>query len=111
MCSKTSAKTSGIGCTWARNKEAAGHQFQVRVSCGKKKMGSQMKTDGSRFAAKYVATGLGGLRGGLGGFFGFTRGDFGLQQAILGAAVDLLFANAVETRGVATCFGHEFLFS
>jgi hypothetical protein len=51
------------------------------------------------------------LRCGLGGFFGFARGDFRLQYAIFGAAVDLLFANAVETRGVATCFGHDFLFS
>ena len=50
------------------------------------------------------------LRGGLGGFFGFASGDLGLQNAILCAAVDLLFANAVETRGVATCFGHDFLF-
>jgi hypothetical protein len=41
---------------------------------------------------------------------GFTRGDLRLQYAILGAAVDLLFANTVETRGVATCFGHDFLF-
>ena len=40
-----------------------------------------------------------------------TSRDFGLQNAILGAAVDLLFANAVETRGVATCFRHDFLFS
>ena len=51
------------------------------------------------------------LRCGLGGFFGFASGDFGLQDAILGAAVDLLFANAVEARGVATCFRHDFLFS
>lgn len=45
------------------------------------------------------------------GLFGFTRGDLRLQDAILGAPVDLLFANAVEARGVATCFGHDFLFS
>jgi len=51
------------------------------------------------------------LRWGLGGFFGFTSGDLRLQNAILGAAVDLLFADAVETRSVATCFGHDFLFS
>jgi hypothetical protein len=51
------------------------------------------------------------LRCGLGGFFGFASGDFGLQDAILGAAIDLLFANAVETRGVATSFRHDFLFS
>ena len=48
------------------------------------------------------------LRCGLGGFFGFASGDFSLQDPVLGAAVDLLFANAVETRGVATCFGHDF---
>ena len=51
------------------------------------------------------------LRRGLDGFFGFTRGDLGLQDTILGAAVDLLFADAVEARGVATCFRHDFLFS
>jgi len=51
------------------------------------------------------------LRSGLGGFFGFASGDLRLQDAILGAAVDLLFANAVETRGIATCFRHDFLFS
>ena len=50
------------------------------------------------------------LRRGLGGFFGFTRRDLRLQDTILGAAVDLLFANAVETRGVATSFGHDFSF-
>jgi hypothetical protein len=44
-------------------------------------------------------------------FFGFTRGNLGLQDAILGAAVDLLLAKPVEARGVATCFGHDFLFS
>jgi hypothetical protein len=58
--------------------------------------------------AKSIA---GVLRGGLGGFFGFTGGDFGLQCAVLGAAVDLLFAEAVETGGIATCFGHNLLFS
>jgi len=57
------------------------------------------------------ATTLSLLRCGLGGFFGFARGDFGLQDAILGAAVDLLLAEAVETGGVATCFGHDYLFS
>ena len=51
------------------------------------------------------------LRRGLGGFFGFTRRDLRLQDAILGAAVDLLFADAVEARGVATSFRHDFLFS
>jgi hypothetical protein len=51
------------------------------------------------------------LRRGLGGFFGFASGDLRLQDAILGAAVDLLFAKPVETRGVATCFGHNDLFS
>jgi hypothetical protein len=51
------------------------------------------------------------LRGWLGGFFGFTGGDFGLQCAVFGAAVDFLFAQAVEARGVATCFGHNLLFS
>ena len=50
------------------------------------------------------------LRRGLGGFFGLASGDLGLQDAVLGAAVDLLFANAVETRGIATSFRHEFLF-
>jgi hypothetical protein len=48
---------------------------------------------------------------GLGGFFGFASSDLGLQYSILGAAVDLLFANAVEPRSVATSFGHDFLFS
>ncbi len=51
------------------------------------------------------------LRCGLGGFFGLTSGDFRLQNAIFGAAVDLLFADAVEARGVATSFRHDFLFS
>jgi hypothetical protein len=51
------------------------------------------------------------LRCGLGGLFGFASRNFGLQQAIFRAAVDLLFAKPVETRGVATCFGHDFLFS
>jgi hypothetical protein len=51
------------------------------------------------------------LRRGLGGFFGFASGDLRLQDAILRATVDLLFAKAVEARGVATCFRHDFLFS
>lgn len=50
------------------------------------------------------------LRRGLRGFFGFAGGDLGLQRAVLGAAVDLLFAKAMESRGVATCFGHDFSF-
>ena len=41
------------------------------------------------------------LRRRLHGFFGLTRGDLGLQDTILGATVNLLFADAVETRGVA----------
>ena len=41
------------------------------------------------------------LRRRLGGFFGLTRGDLRLQDAVLGAAVNLLLANAVEARGVA----------
>jgi hypothetical protein len=65
----------------------------------------------SRACLRYSDRSTDLLRGGLGGFFGFTRGNFGLQRAILGAAVDFLFAKAVESRGIATCFRHEFLFS
>jgi hypothetical protein len=50
-------------------------------------------------------------RRGTRAFFGFASGNLRLQCAIPGAAVDLLFANAVETRGIATSFGHDFLFS
>jgi hypothetical protein len=47
------------------------------------------------------------------GFFsagGFAGRNFRLQCAIAGAACDLLLTEAVESRGVATCFGHNFLF-
>jgi hypothetical protein len=41
---------------------------------------------------------------------GFAGCNFRLQCAVSSAPRNFLFAKPVESRGIATCFGHDFLF-